>query len=104
MIRCGLHDSRGLWDLDAGEANGGIAFIAIAFATVPSLMIAIGASRKETPVGVMTVCVILVVAPPIGVAVRGTGPNGDMPSLAGARWADVQEAMGCSAWAAFSEP
>ena len=75
------------------EVNGGIAFIAIAFAVVPSLMITIGASHKETPVGVMIAGLILVVTLPMGVAGRGAGPNGDRPSLAGARWADVQEAM-----------
>jgi len=75
------------------EVNGGIAFIAIAFAIVPSLMITIGTSHKDTPVGVMIAGLILVVTLPMGVAGRGAGPNGDMPSLAGARWADVQESM-----------
>jgi hypothetical protein len=36
---------------------------------------------------------ILVVTLPMGVAGRGARPNGDMPSLAGLRRADVQEAM-----------
>ncbi|WP_137128045.1 hypothetical protein [Roseomonas sp. HF4] len=75
------------------EVNSGIVFVAIAFAVVPSLMITIGASHKATPVGVMIAGLILVVTLPMGVAGRGAGPNGGMPSLAGARWADVQEAM-----------
>jgi hypothetical protein len=36
---------------------------------------------------------ILVVTLPMGMAGRGARPNGDMPSLAGLRRADVQEAM-----------
>ena len=88
------------------EVDAGSMLLAIAFATVPSLMITIGASSKTTPVGVMIAGLILVVTLPIGVAVRGAGPNGDMPSLAGARWADVQEEMivlgvGWLAWAAI---
>lgn len=75
------------------EVNGGIVFIAIALAVVPSLMITIGASHKATPVGVMIAGVILVVTLPIGVAGRGAGPNGDLPSFTGARLADVREAM-----------
>ncbi|WP_137128241.1 hypothetical protein [Roseomonas sp. HF4] len=75
------------------EVDVGIMLFAIAFAVVPSLMITIGASRPATPIGVLIAGVILVVALPIGVAGRGTTPNGEMPALAGARWADVQEAM-----------
>ncbi len=75
------------------EVNGGIALLAIAFAIVPSLMITIGISHQATPVGVMIAGLILVVSLPMGVLGHGAGPNGDMPSLAGARWADVQESM-----------
>jgi hypothetical protein len=73
--------------------DGGIMLLAIGFAIVPSLMITIGASLAAKPVGVLIAGVILVAALPFGVAGRGTTPHGDMPSLAGARWADVQEAM-----------
>lgn len=88
------------------EVEVGILMITIAFAAVPSLMLTIGASRKATPIGVLIAGVILVVALPMAVAARGAGPRGDLPSLAGARWADVQEAMlvlgaGWLAWAAL---
>jgi len=75
------------------EVDGGIAFLAIGFALVPSLMITIGASRAATPIGVTIAGVILIVTLPMAMVARGAGPNGDLPSLAGARWADVQEAM-----------
>jgi hypothetical protein len=88
------------------EVDVGVMMIAIAFAAVPSLMITIGASRKATPIGVLIAGVILVVTLPMAVAARGAGPRGDLPLLAGARWADVQEAMivlgaGWLAWAAL---
>jgi hypothetical protein len=75
------------------DVDGGVAFLAIGFALVPSLMITIGASREATPIGVLIAGLILVVSLPMAVLARGAGPNGDLPSLAGARWADVQESM-----------
>ncbi len=75
------------------EVDGGVMFIAIAFAAVPSLMMVIGASHRATPVGVMVAGIILVVTLPIAVAARGAGPNGQLPSVVGERWADVREAM-----------
>ena len=77
---------------------------AIGFAVVPSLMVTIGGSGATTPIGVLILGVILVVVVPLAVAARGATPNGGLPSLAGARWADVQEALivlgvGWLAWA-----
>lgn len=88
------------------EVGPGVMLLGIAFAAVPSLMVTIGASRPAAPVGVLIAGVILVVSLPLAVAGRGAGPNGDMPSLSGARWADVQEAMvviglGWLLWAAI---
>jgi hypothetical protein len=86
------------------ELDAGIAFLALGFALVPSLMITLGSSRATTPIGVLIAGVILVVALPLAVLARGTSPRGDLPSLAGARLADLQEAAlvlgaGWLAWA-----
>jgi hypothetical protein len=82
----------------------GVMFLAIGFAAVPSLMMTIGGLGAGTPIGVVILGVILVVTLPMAVLARGAGPNGTLPSLDGARWADVQEAMivlgvGWLAWA-----
>ena len=86
------------------EVDAGVMFLAIGFAAVPSLMVTIGGSDRRTPIGIVILGVILVVTLPIAVLARGAGPNGALPSLAGARWVDVQEAMivlgaGWVAWA-----
>jgi hypothetical protein len=86
------------------EVDPGVMFLAIGFAVVPSLMVTIGGSGATTPIGVLILGVILVVFVPLAVAARGATPNGGLPSLAGARWADVQEALvvlgvGWLAWA-----
>jgi hypothetical protein len=88
------------------EAGGGLAFLAVGFAVVPSLMITLGASRKAAPIGVLIAGIILVVTLPMAVLARGAGPGGALPSLEGARWADLQEATivigaGWLAWAAL---
>lgn len=85
-------------------AGGGIGLLAVGFAVVPSLMLTLGTSRKAAPIGVLIAGVILVVTLPMAVLARGAGPQGDLPSLDGARWADVQEATiviaaGWLAWA-----
>jgi hypothetical protein len=86
--------------------DSGVMFLAIAFAVVPSLMVTIGGSGGRTPIGVMILGVILVVTLPIAVLARGAGPDGSLPSVAGARWEDLQESMivlgaGWLAWAAL---
>lgn len=92
--------------LRQAEVAPGVAFLAIGFAAVPSLMLTIGGSSARTPIGVLILGVILVVFVPIAVAARGATPTGGLPSLAGQRWADLQEAMlviglGWLAWAAL---
>lgn len=86
------------------EVDSAVVFLAVAFAVVPSLMVTIGGSGAHTPVGVVILGVILVVTLPIAVLARGAGPNGALPSVAGARGEDVLESMiligaGWLAWA-----
>jgi hypothetical protein len=89
------------------EVDGGVIFLAIGFAVVPSLMLTLGGSSGRTPIGIVIAGVILVVVVPLAVAARGAGPDGTLPSLAGARWADVGEGLavlgaGWLAWAALA--
>ena len=88
------------------EAHGAVTLITICFAVVPSLMITIRAFGARTPIAVIIIGVILVVFVPLAVVARGAGPGGTLPTLDGARWADVQEATivlgaGCLVWAAL---
>jgi hypothetical protein len=88
------------------EVDSGVTFLAIAFAVVPSLMVTIGGSGGRTPIGVAILGLILVVTLPIAVLARGAGPDGSLPSLAGARWEDLLESMivlgaGWLVWAAL---
>jgi hypothetical protein len=69
-------------------------------------MVTIGGSGGRTPFGVAILGLILVVTLPIAVLARGAGPDGSLPSLAGARWEDLLESMivlgaGWLVWAAL---
>ncbi|WP_198371456.1 hypothetical protein [Roseomonas rosulenta] len=87
-------------------AGPAVMLLAIGFAAVPSLMLAIVAFDSRTPVGVLIAGVILMVFVPLAVAARGAGPGGLLPPLEGARLDDILEAgfvvaAGWLAWAAL---